>query len=138
MCLNPSDMSSLDESLKYIRQSLYYFLKEFFVGSDVDTKVVSIGQAIMSDFVFTKKKLVVTTSAKLSAKVKGKYIQTDPNLFFQRLVTIGNRITSLADIISYELTFFPTAMILDHDESYKQIQSSRCLMVLGNGQSNSR
>ncbi|KAK6172757.1 hypothetical protein SNE40_016353 [Patella caerulea] len=56
------------------------------------------------DYVFKKKSQVVTMGHKISAKVDGESIQVDPQLLFQRLLTVAAKVTeNVQEIFKYEL-----------------------------------
>lgn len=62
------------------------------------------------DFVFKKKAQAITMDVKESVKVCSEDIHIDANLLFQRLITVGTRCSDLRQLMSYELSSYPTAM----------------------------
>jgi len=65
----------------------------------------------VSDFTFKKKDTVVTMDSKSYAKVNGQSLPVDPQLHFQRLLTVaGETSENLADIFQCELCNRPPAL----------------------------
>ena len=77
------------------------------------TILESMRNTDVKDYTFRKKVQVVSMGVKASAKVDGKALQVDPQLLFQRLVTVANGLSEELDLPSlfeYELSFPPAAL----------------------------
>ena len=77
-----------------------------------------VGQSILKsiagkkvvDVVFRKKDQAVTMTVKSGIKIRDETVQIDPQLLFQRLVTVGLRGEDLKEVLSYELCSYPPAL----------------------------
>ena len=67
-----------------------------------------VGQNVL-DHAFKRKHQLVTINTH-TIKISGEFVQIDPQLLFQRLVTAGTRSEQLTDIFEYELCSYPTAL----------------------------
>ena len=65
---------------------------------------------IVQEYSFKKKEQAVTLSTSSAVKIKDEVIHIDPQLLFQRLVTVGDRTDNLAEIFQYELCSYPPAL----------------------------
>ena len=65
----------------------------------------------VSDFTFKKKDTVVTMDSKSCAKIDGQSLPVNPQLLFQRLLTVVRQTSeNLTDIFKYELCNRPPAL----------------------------
>lgn len=68
-----------------------------------------VGQSV-DGFSFRKSEQAVTLGTRSSVKVRGEAVKVDPQLIFQRLVTIGERFGDLQSLFTYELCSHPPAL----------------------------
>ena len=61
-------------------------------------------------FTLRKANEAVTLSSKSTVKIKGKYVTVDPQLLFQRLITIRERYEDVRSLFQYELCNYPPAL----------------------------
>ena len=99
-------------------------LRNIATGVTVDVavnahKVKEVGNKIIDsmdgmntlEYIFTKKRQVVTMGHKFSASVDGETIQVDPQLLFQRLIMVASRVTeNVEDIFKYEICGYPASL----------------------------
>ena len=77
---------------------------------NVDT-AVAVGNTILesmngkkpTEYTFTRKSQAITLASKTSVKIDGEQIQIDPQLLFQRLVTVMHSSDELESAFKYEL-----------------------------------
>ena len=77
------------------------------------TILESMRNTAVKDYKFRKTELVVAMGLKASAKVDGEALQVDPQLLFQRLVTVANGLSEELDlppVFEYELSCPPAAL----------------------------
>lgn len=67
---------------------------------------------LVQDHKFQKKYQAVTLATKTSVTIKGKSVQVDPQLLFQRLtlVAISGRFENPKELFQYEMSSFPAAL----------------------------
>ena len=84
---------------------------------NVDT-ALAVGDAILksmdgktpAEYTFIRKKQAVTLGMKSSVKIDGEQVQIDPQLLFQRLITVGQSSDELKSAFKYELCSYPSAL----------------------------
>lgn len=62
---------------------------------------------------FTKKSQVITLSNSKTIRIKDEVMHIDPQLLFQRLVSVGMQNENLSEVFQYELCSYPPALFED-------------------------
>ena len=84
---------------------------------NVDT-ALTVGNTILesmngkksTEYTFTKKSQAVTLATKSSVKIDGEQVQIDPQLLFQRLITVMHSSDELESVFKYELCSYPSSL----------------------------
>jgi hypothetical protein len=78
------------------------------IGEEILTSMV--GKSV-DEFTFKKSKQAVTLDSRSTVKIKGEPVRVDPQLIFQRLVSVGERREDdMASLFKYELCSHPPAL----------------------------
>jgi len=64
----------------------------------------------VAEYTFRKKDQAVTMDVKSTIKVRDEPVQVDPQLLFQRLITIGTKNDEVKDVFDHELCQYPPAL----------------------------
>jgi hypothetical protein len=64
----------------------------------------------VEEFIFWKADQAVTLGSRSVVKIKGESVKVDPQLIFQRLITIGERSEDLPSLFKYELCSHPPVL----------------------------
>ena len=64
----------------------------------------------VAEYTFRKRYQAVTMNVKSTIKVHDEPVHVDPQLLFQRLVTVGTKNDELKDVFDYELCHYPPAL----------------------------
>ncbi len=82
---------------------------------EVGNKVLeSMVNKSVEEFTFRKADHAVTLGSKSNIKVKGQPVKVDPQLIFQRLVFLGERLCDLPSLFKYELCSHPPSLFDAH------------------------
>jgi len=78
---------------------------------EVGNKILKqmVGKSI-AQYSFKNKEQVITLSNSSVVKIREEMVHIDPQLLFQRLVTLGIRNNNLPDVFQYELCSYPPAL----------------------------
>ena len=77
------------------------------IGENILSSMV--GESV-DEFKFRKFNQAVNLNSKSVVKVRGKVVKVDPQLIFQRLITVGERCDDLQSLFKYELCSNPPAL----------------------------
>ena len=97
--------------------------KARYIGESIMTSM--IGQSV-DDFVFRKAAQAVPLCAKTVVKVHGETVTVDPQLIFQRLVTVGIRTEDVQSLFAYELCSPPPALF---ESSGLPLQANKAVLA---------
>ena len=62
------------------------------------------------EFTFRKANQAVTLGSRSTVKIKGEHVNIDPQLLFQRLLTVTERCDDVTSLFQYELCTYPAAL----------------------------
>ena len=62
------------------------------------------------EFTFRKANQAVTLGSRSTVKIKGEHVNIDPQLLFQRLLTVRERCGDVTSLFRYELCTYPAAL----------------------------
>ena len=62
------------------------------------------------EFTFRKANQAVTLGSRTTVKIKGEHVNIDPQLLFQRLLTVRERCDDVTSLFQYELSSYPAAL----------------------------
>ena len=62
------------------------------------------------EFTFRKANQEVTLGSRSTVKIKGEHVNIDPQLLFQRLLTVRERCDDVTSLFQYELCTYPAAL----------------------------
>jgi len=87
-----------------------------------------------AEYTFKRKDQVVTLGMKSSVKIDGEQVQVDPQLLFQRLITVAQTAEELESAFKYELCSYPPALFdssLQLREAHKPVFADAIWDLLG-------
>lgn len=84
-----------------------------------------VGKSV-EEFTFRKCDRAVTLNSRSTVKIKGESVKVDPQLIFQRLVTIGERCEDLQSLFKYELCSYPPALF---ESSFLPLQANKAVLA---------
>ena len=61
----------------------------------------------VASYIFRKKDQAVTMDTKSTIKIQDEYVHVDPQLLFQRLLTVGTKNGELQNVFDHELCQYP-------------------------------
>ena len=61
----------------------------------------------VASYMFRKKDQAVTMDTKSTIKIQDEYVHVDPQLLFQRLLTVGTKYSELQNVLDHELSHNP-------------------------------
>ena len=64
----------------------------------------------VASYIFRKKDQAVTMDTKSTIKIQDEYVHVDPQLLFQRLLTVGTKNGELQNVFDHELCHYPPAL----------------------------
>ena len=78
---------------------------------EIGVKIVeSMAGKSTDEFTFRKANQTVTSGSRSTVKIKGEHVNIDPQLLFQRLLTVRERCDDVTSLFQYELCTYPAAL----------------------------
>ena len=78
---------------------------------EIGVKIVeSMAGKSTDEFTFRKANKAVTLGSRSTVKIKGEHVNIDPQLLFQRLLTVRERCVGVPSLFQYELCTYPAAL----------------------------
>ena len=78
---------------------------------EIGVKIVeSMAGKSTDEFTFRKANQAVTLGSRSTVKIKGEHVNIDPQLLFQRLLTVRERCDDVTSLFQYELCTYPAAL----------------------------
>ena len=62
------------------------------------------------EIIFRKANQAVTLGSRSTVKIKGEHVNIDPQVLFQRLLTVRERCDDVTSLLQYELCTYPAAL----------------------------
>ena len=93
------------------------------IGENILSSMV--GESV-EEFKFRKCKQAVNLNSKSVVKVRGEVVKVDPQLIFQRLITVGERCDDLQSLFKYELCSHQPALF---ESSTLQLQANKAALA---------
>ena len=89
--------------------------------------VESMAGKSTDEFTFRKANQAVTLGSRSTVKIKGEYVNIDPQFLFQRLLTVRERCDDVTSLLQYELCTYPAALF---ESSSLPLQPNKAVPVL--------
>ena len=78
---------------------------------EIGVKIVeSMAGKSTDEFTFRKATQAVTLESRSTVKIKGEHVNIDPQLLFQRLLTVRERCDDVTSLFQYKLCTYPAAL----------------------------
>ena len=78
---------------------------------EIGVKIVeSMAGKSTDEFTFRKANQAVALGSRSTVKIKGEHVNIDPQLLFQRLLTVRERCDDVTSLFQYELCTYPAAL----------------------------
>ena len=78
---------------------------------EIGVKIVeSMARKSTDEFTFRKANQAVTLGSRSTVKIKGEHVNIDPQLLFQRRLTVRERCDDVTSLFQYELCTYPAAL----------------------------
>ena len=84
----------------------------------------------VASYIFRKKDQSVTMDTKSTIKIQAEYVHVDPQLLFQRLLTVGTKNAELQNVFDHELCHYPQ-LCLSQSMQFDQLQNPVWQMLCG-------
>ena len=78
------------------------------------------------EFTFRKANQAVTLGSRSTLKIKGEHVNIDPQLLFQRLLTVRERCGDVTSLFQYELCTYPAALF---QSSFLPLQPNKVVLA---------
>ena len=80
-------------------------------GREIGVKILeSMAGKSTDESTFRKANQAVTLGSRSTVKIKGEHVNIDPQLLFQRMVTVRERCDDVTSLFQYELCTYPAAL----------------------------
>ena len=86
------------------------------------------------EFTFRKANQAVTLGSRSTVKIKGEHVNIDPQLLFQRLLTVRECCDDVTSLFQYELCTYPAALFESSSLPLQQTMRYRYLQITSGNQ----
>ena len=94
---------------------------------EMGVKIVeSMAGKSTDEFTFRNANQAVTLGSRLTVKIKGEHVNIDPQLLYQRRLTVRERCDDVTSVLQYELCIYPAALF---ESSSHPLQPNKAVLA---------